>query len=1831
MPTFGASGEYVVEPTRRTDYGNPTPEEINRSVNAGRQRIRGPITTLGAAVVGAVPDLVDTIGSSVGLIERGSLNESIIDSISPMLTSIGLPGLRNLYNDTRGATEVASGVLGIIGTELLARRITAPGSLLMNVASKTPYARRLAALDAQYASALQTVRAVDLQLARNGALGIEQFVGSAVVGGATVTRNQAVRSARLFGAGVAARNAAVTETLMYPLLNENSMLYDDSAAWNMFWMSAGVAVPAGVEWLFTGYRFRKAAGEAELLRSQIGALDPLGTEETRLIGRSNIQTSETILPGLGGSRTDEVTSLLIEGQGLRSSPTPAGVDGVQLAANRDRLRVQKMAMARELLAGVSNRGISTDGRSRFTVGIARDARRAAGSIGYSNHIDEAMRRDPSVFYLVEQMGAVPEELPASVFAERHMTRLQEYAKEIEERILNPETPKIELERLKLRRLQLTEEMKQTPMVLIDGERMPLSEAATIEGYTPPNPENFEFIASDIRSGSGPAAGPIGVWMIRRPSMESTVASLDNNLDLVLHTGRELNELDHYDYLRLYALGNKVTDALAKSGESIVLPSKPNWFQLDMAEEILRRSDGSAKVIFPAGMTRESAQVESFAQKAEALSNSKMMRAMEGVVPTPGKRQLDREELMAQLRVRLNLPKTTAYEMGVRGSADSPELSLLRGAANYGPDEIRKMSLTELKQAVATWQRLGDLAPVTARDVESLTGNSFTFMTDSNGQPLKPIMMMLRPAKPFEWVADNVAERIAMRQTIQSNILLDPEKADEFTRLLAMSLHDSPDAIRAAATHELRETQMMGSLTSSAPSSLRGAVANALTTSEFVARDAPVILSAGRVRDFMDRLAGNYVTKLFSETFGGTLNQLANPRNTQTVTLLDQFHSMARGWDLKDKVVSTSDGFYAFALQRTPANLSRWTRQFGTTMPEGQLLISATGTTVVLDQLGLQAQRQFNNISDRLIDAKNTLLRSRGLREINRKNFYVPTPNVEGKHIGFVYGPDGKPVPGMTIIAGTQAEYARRAEELLPELEKKGLGYTLRSMDDIREYGSIWDRAIADMIDPNTTAIQPGKKSMGSLTERNTRIGSFSESVENMREQFLTHGRDVLETHYDASIKAARMRAIVSQAVRPEGRRIFSNTTNRGIHDHYIETLLGTSKVHNDKTVVGKLYNGIEGSVDQFLRAATPTASRVWQAMGAWQNRLNPFRDSDAAKKDFEALRDALGKYMPFASQADLIEARSLGAKPWTHMEVAGRLNNFTSTILLRVLDASHAVLNLGGLMASTPSVIKHFSPRADETTEQFLQRIGHVGTVFQTPSGKTIGIPNTQKIVARGLRAAFDPKNHSLYDDFVARGMLSQEIAELHKQYGLINGRSSWQRFFLGDPSISKPKGAVQNLRAKGVIGWMSVLSDKSEDFTRTVATMSGYELAKELGIVSKEARLSFAHDVANKIIANYSPANRPEIYQGALGTSIGLFQSFIQNYYQRLFRYVETKDWASFASQYIWQGTIFGLPSLPGWTALSAIRESTTEERDDLTADLRQTFGGAADLIEGGVLSNLPTLFGAPAIDWYSRGDTNPRIPGGTLFANPGASDKPAAQVVTELAPAMGVMYRIMGGINEAVEAFWNSHTYLSASQIGEILSNAMPNRPIAGMIEVFLAGGNDTDRYGQLVAETQNAMEAAYRILGVRSMRQTQDIEAFYSSRSAMTHKAGLDRMLRMQMRAAAREGRLDEMYDIFYSKYIANGGDPRYFRRALREAEEAATETRSSRQLESALNNPARAAEVNRFLDVGIGVGEDENPDLPVDLYGAMNAGNDAPLGLQDYQGQMTDPTLTQPQGY
>jgi hypothetical protein len=1256
-------------------------------------------------------------------------------------------------------------------------------------------------------------------------------------------------------------------------------------------------------------------------------------------------------------------------------------------------------------------------------------------------------------------------------------------------------------------------------------------------------------------------------------------------------------------MKLYRLANSTVTQMVGFKGPIPLPKKPDWFQLDMAEELLRRTEGRAKVVFPEGMTRETARIESMIQKSEKLKQWDQLESKKALKAEKAGNTY--EGALSKLRLRYNLPKLTAYERGILAESEHPVEQLMRGIGQMNPDEIRAMNITEVQEMIGKTKRVGDMAPVQASDLEDL-GTSFRFMMDEKGLPVKPLIAYKRPFQVAEWTADHTAERLAAAK-MYSIQQMTAANAAPITRAISASILTSPDFDTAARTHELLDTQVQGSLTGKAPQSAQGMTGKAFISSDWRDRDNPVLLAASRLRENINRQARDYMKAMVDSAFEGRLSLLSNPRNASSKMLLNQFHTYRAGWDIAPKPVTRSDGFYGFILRPTEENKTRFSQMFGQEMnPKGQILMAPNGKEIVLDELGMEMQTRFNKVTEGIRAEKNTLLRANGRQEISDLPWYVPPPNTDGKFIGFTFGPDNKPVPGMTVVAETEADFARGREAILSKIEGMGLGYSFRTRESIREFASIWDKVQMDFVNPGLTAVQPGKSNKGLLAGITLDTEAFEKSLRHLQSDFLAHSGDIAYTLLREQINSAKARATVSaQMTQNMADRRFKYSGSN-VYSYYLENLLGKSKLNADGSWVGRIYGSIEGFLDKHLADATPGAARVWNATNEWFNRRTHL-DSAQARRDFDALSTKLGKYMPFESAVRMAEAQGMSKPPITSAAFMGSVSKFTATVVLRMGEVAHGIMNLTGIVNASPAVIRNFTPRTGETVDDFARRVGHSANIFELPDGRAVASLDMVKIGQRAFKKAWSRDRHPDFDYMVRRGFLSQEVAEFHRQFGAIEAPGAWRKFFEGDPNKSsrlnfkvvkgtrEPTGPI---KSKGVVGWTSILSDKSEDFSRSWGHMIGLEVAETLGIKGMEAKHSFAHDVANKMIANYSPQNRPEIFQGALGAPIGLFQSFIMNYYQRLFRYAETKDYRALATQMGTQAGLFGVGSLPGYGLVNQMFGGQ-EEGYEPGSGIYRNFRDGGDLLAHGVLSQIPKLFGAPdGVDLYSRGDVNIRqlqFQGGETVLG-AIGNQLAANT-----PALGVAKKAWDGIRQGIGLFSDNNPDLSLTQIGEVLSNAMANRPIAGLIEQFVAGGNDTDPLGQLVTETHGAMESAYRLLGVRSMRQARELEAFYANKNAMAHDAANKEQLNFYTRQMIRSGNTEALPQAF-EQYLKNGGDPRHFRRWIKASYIAATSTRAERQLEKALNNPNQVEQVMRLLDAGVGVAEDEALGNGTDIYQA-----------------------------
>jgi hypothetical protein len=1085
---------------------------------------------------------------------------------------------------------------------------------------------------------------------------------------------------------------------------------------------------------------------------------------------------------------------------------------------------------------------------------------------------------------------------------------------------------------------------------------------------------------------------------------------------------------------------------------------------------------------------------------------------------------------------------------------------------------------------------------TISTLDSLQGNSFNFLMDRDGNAIKPIIAFKRPMAKAEWTQDNLLIRQAANAMYVRDKLLG-ETADPITKQIVQSLTSDPAFVEAGRVTELADDQHRSGFPivgSAAPQTTAGSFMNALTSRERRDVDNLTMLSASRLKELQTRITQELMRGTITDAMGDTINVINSPRNITSKLQINQFHSFRQGWEIERGAVSVqlpNGKGYAFVLDhKSVANQKRFKEAFGRDIQKGDKLLNPNGQPIVLDELAFDTVSRMQKVHDATIQMKNTLLRSQGLPELKSVPWYAPPPPTKNKFVEYTFDEQDNVVPGMTLVADSSEQLAKMKADLLASPQWKN-GYTFRTRGQVESFMDLWDKAQMDYVAPNITAIQPKKHNFGKTGGNQVNTMAFEEALVTMRDSMINHGDDILEILFKEQIKSAKARAAIARTEVAAGTR--KAEQHSSIFDRYVQNLTGRSSLGAKDSFFGEAYSWAERRLNGWLASGTASsAADTYRALKDYISVARPGGDRASVER-FNKLSSELGQYMPYKNAMEMVERETGSRTPTEVAEITSKLSWFEAASRLRWLESMHAVMNIGGMLANTSSVIRALQPMKGESLADAARRNSSLSMMMATPGGGEMVLPNAPKLLWHAMKDAWNPVQDEFTRKAIGRGLMGQEVAEFQAAWGAIDSVTGWRKFVFGDGVTQKSgnrfsvEGVVSRSKAGGLDYWMSILSDKSEDFTRQWGMYAGRRVAQSMGIENVDHQLAFAHEITNKLIANYDPRNRPEVFQGALGAPIGLFQSYVMNYYQRMFRYIETQNGRAIASQYAAQSAVFGISSVPGWDALNwAFFDQQQAENDDPVDSIYKRFGQIdGDLLMHGVLSNLPKIFGADGVSLYTRGDSQVRLP---VVPTPEflGGDGTWGQI-----PVADTIGKIWAGMGMAIDQLRMTGK-IGPNHAAEIVANSLTNRPLSGMIETLATHGYDTSPDGQVVSEQRTSMDTVYRLLGVRSMQQQKETELFYQNRNAQEEQSARKDLLSSATRAAIRDGRYDDV-PALYQQYVDQGGDPRRYSRWVKDAFTAARDTRGERMLEKALKDTSNSqnAYIARLLDAQVGVDEDE----------------------------------------
>ena len=580
---------------------------------------------------------------------------------------------------------------------------------------------------------------------------------------------------------------------------------------------------------------------------------------------------------------------------------------------------------------------------------------------------------------------------------------------------------------------------------------------------------------------------------------------------------------------------------------------------------------------------------------------------------------------------------------------------------------------------------------------------------------------------------------------------------------------------------------------------------------------------------------------------------------------------------------------------------------------------------------------------------------------------------------------------------------------------------------------------------------------------------------------------------------------------------------------YIKTALGVPKTTNYPLWTN------------FNRMADKKVSQVLNAVSGAVHRAKSIDELE----DVNAMLESAG-YKGAAYDADM-EIFANSSMPRGKLEgIVRKSNSLLATVVLR-LDAINSINNAVSanvLLGSETKAILRAIDKGDANAVGALAKIGVPGT------GQKILSPT--KMIAKSFGRYYkmlrgDEELRAL-KEFYTENRFITSISDQHK----------WTMDNLtmtGKETIQTAEGKVKLVHDK-LKDW----ADKGEKWTgnrhaeemnRFVAAdvmMQITDIAIKQGVMSPRQRLSYINTFVNRTQGNYLAAQRPGMFKGPIGQSIGLFQTYQFNLMQQLLRHVGEGGAKDAMTMMAMQATIHGMNGLPAFHAVNNHIIGTASGNEN-HRDLYDTTYGlvgkeAGDWLLYGAGSNaIGLLHPDLKFNLYTRGDINPRH---LTVVPTNVSDIP---IVSAYSKFLGNLYD-------------TGKKLIQGGDVGTTLLQGFEHngisRPLAGLAQTLEATTNpnlvsySTSKKGNIVASNDLvSLSNLARIAGAKPLDEAIAIDSAYRINAYGLKDAKKRRVLGSALKTHMMAGNLpatDMLLD-FQGKYMEYGGQQENFSKWVR----------------------------------------------------------------------------------
>lgn len=614
----------------------------------------------------------------------------------------------------------------------------------------------------------------------------------------------------------------------------------------------------------------------------------------------------------------------------------------------------------------------------------------------------------------------------------------------------------------------------------------------------------------------------------------------------------------------------------------------------------------------------------------------------------------------------------------------------------------------------------------------------------------------------------------------------------------------------------------------------------------------------------------------------------------------------------------------------------------------------------------------------------------------------------------------------------------------------------------------------------------------------TNTNAFSE-LANAYEHYMHKSiASMLEVHYsDVMGQLDKMSVFARQATEGQPVGFIQKAINAPVDAGMVakNTLLGRSDL-NQYVGWQTVQNGIQ-------MAAEATLQTLTKVMDPFINPAKGLfgRGKSASDKAFDALyEESIARNIPWpfegldqAVARDLFHVDRISQAPNLTPRLVALSNNLAATLLLKVMELGQPLVNMLSLPVLTSAAAQQ------QFAKSFMGAELKPGFQF-----------GTTKLMYSGIRYMGHPE----YQKYKKMG---QELGIFEPVVSEVSELLQMTRSF--NPGVMQK---IENALSSKTVEMLSKPSNWSERATREFSFANGVYLAKQAypGL-SDAGVMTFARNFVDTAVGNYNAAQRPTMFQGTMGTAMGLFQTYMVTLAQQIYRRLELRDYKSLMKMMLTQSTIFGAKGLPGFNTVSElIGEHFSDQNWDLTTGAYRALPEpAADLILYGLPSNL-----GPAV--YTRGDIQPRLPN-------------IAGGLQNLA-AINILQQAYDSGSKLAKAAVQIGQPGSVAAMAEALSMQSISRPVARVSELFT--GHAVTRQGNEVAgpdEIYSVPGVLARVFATRGLQEAKAREAMHLN----SMYGSLDREARQEAVSVlanhVRSGTLSpEILERVQEKYMRTG---------------------------------------------------------------------------------------------